>query len=165
MLDYARMFGLKTVVFRHSSIFGGRQFSTADQGWIGWFVKQAVDIQNGKLKSPFTISGNGKQVRDVLFASDLINCYELAIANISTTKGQVYNIGGGMENSLSLLELFMFLENELSIKMDYKQLPWRQSDQKVFVAKTDKANKDFGWKPLVTKEEGVRNMISWVKSI
>ncbi|MCS7005428.1 MAG: GDP-mannose 4,6-dehydratase [Cytophagales bacterium] len=165
MQDYARMFGLRTIVFRHSSIFGGRQFSTYDQGWIGWFVKQAIDIKHKRLQKPFTISGNGKQVRDVLFASDLISCYEKAIQHIDKTQGQVYNIGGGMENSLSLLELFAFLEKELDIQMNYQQLPWRQSDQKVFVANINKAKQDFKWQPLVNKEEGIRHMINWTETL
>jgi CDP-paratose 2-epimerase len=164
MLDYARMFGLKTIVFRHSSIFGGRQFSTFDQGWIGWFVKQALDIKDGKLSKPFTISGTGKQVRDVLFASDLISCYFKAIDLVSTTAGNVYNIGGGIQNSLSLLELFMMLENKLSIEMTYNRLPVRQSDQKVFVADISKAKKHFDWQPDVDKEQGVMKMISWINS-
>jgi CDP-paratose 2-epimerase len=164
MLDYAKMFGLKTIVFRHSSIFGGRQFSTNDQGWVGWFVKQALDIKSGKLKEPFAISGSGKQVRDVLFADDLINCYFLAIKNIDTTQGKAYNIGGGMNNSLSLLELFKILEKTLGIQMTYEQLPWRQSDQKVFVADISKAIKDFNWKPIVHKEQGIERMINWVNS-
>jgi CDP-paratose 2-epimerase len=164
MLDYAKMFDLKTVVFRHSSIFGGRQFATADQGWIGWFVKQAIDIQRGVLKDPFTISGSGKQVRDVLFADDLISCYFSAIKNIDITTGQAYNIGGGIQNSFSLLELFAFLENELNVKMNYTKLPFRQSDQKVFVASVKKAYNDFGWEPVVSRETGVQRMIEWVSS-
>ena len=164
MLDYAKMFGLKTVVFRHSSIFGGRQFSTFDQGWVGWFVKQAVDTKSGKLKENFTISGNGKQVRDILFADDLINCYFSAINNIDNTAGQAFNIGGGMDNSLSLLELFNYLESNLGVKMSYTVLPWRQSDQKVFVADIQKATDMFNWKPLINKEAGVNKMIEWVSS-
>jgi len=164
MLDYAKMFGLRTVVFRHSSIFGGRQFSTTDQGWVGWFVKQALDIKNNKATEPFTISGSGKQVRDILFADDLISCYFSAIGNIATTAGKAYNIGGGMENSLSLLELFQMLEREQNIKMVYKQLPWRQSDQKVFVADIAKATRDFNWIPQISSLEGVRKMIGWVNS-
>ncbi|MDP1842869.1 MAG: GDP-mannose 4,6-dehydratase [Sediminibacterium sp.] len=162
MLDYARMFGLQTVVFRHSSIFGGRQFSTIDQGWVGWFCKQAVDIKNERLKDPFTISGNGKQVRDILFAPDLINCYFSAIEHISITKGQVYNIGGGFNNSLSLLELFEMLENKLGIKMNHTQLEVRKSDQKVFIANLNKAAKDFNWIPKINKEQSVSSMINWV---
>lgn len=75
MLDFARIYGLKTVVFRHSSMFGGRQFATSDQGWLGWFIQQAVEVKKGIEKAPFTISGNGKQVRDLLYASDCVALY------------------------------------------------------------------------------------------
>jgi len=162
MLDYARMFGIRTIVFRHSSIFGGRQFSTFDQGWIGWFVKQALDIKSQNLKKPFTISGTGKQVRDVLFASDLISCYFKAVSSIDITAGNVYNIGGGIDNSLSILELFSALEKKLSIEMIYERLPVRQSDQKVFVAAIGKAHIDFQWQPQVNKSQGLDYMISWM---
>ncbi len=164
MLDYAKMFGLKTVVFRHSSVFGGRQYATADQGWIGWFVKQALDIKQGKSKEPFTISGTGKQVRDVLFASDLVNCYFSAIANIENTQGKAFNIGGGIKNSLSLLELFKIFENELDIEMNYTILPVRISDQKVYIADINKAKGVFGWVPVINAKEGLKSMIDWVNS-
>lgn len=164
MLDYAKMFNLRTIVFRHSSIFGGRQFSTFDQGWVGWFVKQAIDIKTDNLKGNFTISGNGKQVRDLLFADDLINCYFSAISNTDQTVGEAFNIGGGIENSLSLLELFAILENKLGIKMSFDMLPWRQSDQKVFVAETSKAQAKFGWAPLISKDQGIDKMIEWVSA-
>ncbi len=164
MLDYARMFNLKTVVFRHSSIFGGRQFSTFDQGWIGWFVQKALEVRDGTQKEGFTISGTGKQVRDVLFASDLVDLYFSAVYNIAKLKGQVFNIGGGMENSLSLLELFDYLNKELSITLCYKQLPWRCSDQKIFVADIRKITSLSGWIPKVGKWEGLRRMIQWTGS-
>lgn len=163
--DYSLCYGLKTVVFRHSSIFGGRQFSTKDQGWIGWFVKQAIDTKSGALKEPFTISGNGKQVRDVLFASDIISCYFDALKHIDKTAGQTFNIGGGFENSLSLLELFDLCNEILGIKMNYKELPPRQSDQKVFIADISKAEKVFGWKPKTNKISGLKQMINWVETI
>jgi len=165
MLDYSKMFGLKTIVFRHSSIFGGRQFATIDQGWIGWFVKQALDIKKGILKEPFTISGTGKQVRDVLFADDLINCYFSAVENINVTSGKAFNIGGGMENSLSLLELFDFLEDHLSVKMNFERLPVRQSDQKVYVADITKAKQIFNWAPQIESRKGLIRMIEWVESM
>lgn len=163
--DYAQCYGLKTIVFRHSSIYGGRQFSTEDQGWIGWFLKQAIDIKKGKQSKPFTISGNGKQVRDVLFASDLVECYFKALRNIDKTQGQIFNIGGGFENSLSLLELFKLCEEILQIKMTYTELPPRQSDQKVFIADIQKAKNLFGWTPKVSKEEGIKKMLAWVETI
>jgi CDP-paratose 2-epimerase len=163
--DYSLCYGLKTIVFRHSSIFGGRQFSTADQGWIGWFVKQAIDTKQGKLKAPFTISGNGKQVRDVLFASDIISCYFEALKHLDKTSGQIFNIGGGFGNSLSLLELFQLCEGILDIKMQYTCLPPRQSDQKVFIADISKADHVFGWKPKTDKISGLKQMIKWVEGI
>ena len=165
MLDYARIFNLKTIVFRHSSIFGGRQFSTIDQGWIGWFCQKAYEIKKGNAKEPFTISGTGKQVRDVLYGEDLINCYNLAIKNIDITKGKAYNIGGGIGNSFSLLELFNLLEKKLDIKMNFSMLPWRESDQKVFVADITKAKNDFDWAPKVDKEDGIDRMYSWITKI
>jgi CDP-paratose 2-epimerase len=164
MLDYSRNFDLNTIVFRHSSIFGGRQFSTFDQGWVGWFIQQALERkQKGEVK-PFTISGTGKQVRDVLFASDLIDCYFGAAQHLDKCRGQAFNIGGGMSNSLSLLELFSFLETELDITLEFEQLPWRSNDQKVFVADIAKANKSFDWAPKVDKNQGLRSMIQWVES-
>ena len=163
LLDYHRIYGLNTVVFRHSSMYGGRQFATIDQGWIGWFCQKAIENKMKTSETPFTISGNGKQVRDVLYSDDIVRCYIAAIENIGKTKGQVFNIGGGMQNSLSLLELFDLLEKKLNIKLNYKEIPWRESDQKVFVANNEKITTFTGWKPLVSKEEGIEKMLSWLE--
>jgi CDP-paratose 2-epimerase len=165
MQDFHRIFGLKTVVFRHSSMYGGRQYATFDQGWIGWFCQKAIETEKGILKQPFTISGSGKQVRDVLYADDMIDLYFKAVENIDKAQGQAFNIGGGIENSLSLLELFSFLEQELGIKMTYDKLPPRESDQRVFVADIAKAKYLLGWQPKVSSEEGVRKMLKWIDSI
>lgn len=164
MLDFARIYGLKTAVFRHSSMFGGRQFATFDQGWLGWFTQKAVEIKNDTAKEPFTISGNGKQVRDLLYASDCVDLYLKAADNIEVIKGQAFNIGGGIDNSSSLLELFKFLEQELDIRMNYTQLPPRESDQRVFVADIAKAQSLIGWAPQVKKKQGIKKMIEWVIS-
>lgn len=164
MLDFARIYGLKTAVFRHSSMFGGRQFATFDQGWLGWFTQKAIEIKNGTAKEPFAISGNGKQVRDLLYASDCVALYLQATENIETIKGQAFNIGGGIENSSSLLELFNFLEQELDIQMTYQQLPPRESDQRVFVADISKAQKLIKWTPKVSKAEGICKMIVWLSA-
>jgi CDP-paratose 2-epimerase len=91
ILDYARIFGLKTVVFRHSSMYGSRQFATYDQVWIGWFCQKAIETKLNIIKEPFTISGNGKQVRDVLHSDDMINLYFPCIKNIDTAKGNAFN--------------------------------------------------------------------------
>lgn len=162
MLDYARIYGLKTVVFRHSSMYGGRQFATYDQGWVGWFCQKAIETQKGLLKEPFTISGNGKQVRDVLHAEDMRHLYRAAIQHIDAAKGQAFNIGGGMANSLSLLELFHLLEKMLGINLQYTQLPVRESDQRVFVADISKAHALLGWQPRVSSGTGVRMMLEWI---
>jgi CDP-paratose 2-epimerase len=164
MLDFARIYGLKTVVFRHSSMYGGRQFATYDQGWVGWFTQKAIEIKNGKLKENFTISGNGKQVRDLLYADDVENLYFQSLEKIDSIKGQAFNIGGGIQNSSSLLELFEFLENELQIKMSYDYLPARESDQKIFIADITKAEQEIAWKPKISKAEGIKKMIEWLTS-
>lgn len=163
MLDYARLFGLRTIVFRHSTVFGGRQFATFDQGWMGWFTHLAVKASQGATQ-PFTIAGTGKQVRDVLFISDLLDCYFDAVKAADKTAGQAYNIGGGAKNSLSLLELFALLEKELGLKLQFTREPWRVSDQKVFIADTGKARAAFGFAPKIDKETGVRRMIEWTRS-
>lgn len=160
LLDYYRMFGIKTVVFRHSSMYGGNQHATFDQGWIAWFCQKAIEIKKGTLKETFTISGNGKQVRDVLHADDVVNLYFKACENIEYTKGKAFNIGGGVENSLSLLELFKFLEKSLEIKMTYKKLPFRESDQKVFIADNSEIIKYTSWIPQTNYENGINNMIN-----
>lgn len=162
MLDYARIFGLNTVVFRHSSMYGGRQFATYDQGWVGWFCQKAVEVKNGVAEKPFTISGNGKQVRDVLHADDMKRLYVAAVENIENARGQAVNIGGGIDNSLSLLELFSLLEELAGTKLEYSRLPVRESDQRVFVADCAKANKLLGWQPEVSSREGVARMFEWV---
>ena len=161
LLDFHRIYGLKTIVFRHSSMYGSNQHATYDQGWIGWFCQKALEIKNHTLQEPFTISGTGKQVRDVLHGEDVVNLYFTA-KDIDKAYGEVFNIGGGIENSLSLLELFDLLENKLDIEMTYTQLPWRESDQKVFVADIEKATRILGWLPKVSKESGIDKMLAWL---
>lgn len=163
MLDYHRIFGLKTVVFRHSSMYGGRQFATYDQGWIGWFCQLATETSKNKLSKPFTISGSGKQVRDVLHANDMKTLYHAAIENISSAKGHAFNVGGGVNNSLSLLELFQMLEESLNIKMQYQKIALRESDQKLFIADISKAKKILGWEPKVSAQDGIDDMIKWIQ--
>ncbi len=162
LLDYYKMFGIRTVVFRHSSMYGGNQHPTYDQGWIGWFIQQALELKRGTATEPFTISGNGKQVRDVLHASDVVNLYFKAFESIEKTKGQVFNIGGGIENSLSLLELFAILEDLLGNKMRYIHLDFRKSDQLVFVANNDSIQERTNWKILTSKTSGVENTLTFV---
>jgi CDP-paratose 2-epimerase len=162
MLDYARIFGIKTVVFRHSSMYGEQQFATYDQGWIGWFIKEALRIKkDGKGK--IEIHGNGKQVRDILYVEDMINLYSMTFEKIDKCAGEAFNIGGGMKNSISLIELLRYLENKLSIEIELIKKEWRLSDQKVFVADIKKITKTIGWEPQVSKDNGLDKMIGWSK--
>ena len=163
MLDYARIFGLRTVVFRHSSMYGGRQFATFDQGWIGWFCGRALEARRDPGTGPFTISGSGKQVRDLLHARDMVRLYREATAAIDRIRGRAFNIGGGMDNSLSLLELFAWLERRLDVHLDYRRLPPRESDQRVFVADTGAITGALGWRPRVGWEEGLETMLEWLE--
>lgn len=161
MLDYARMFNLNTVVFRHSSMYGGRQFATFDQGWIGWFCQQALKAKKDPDVVPFTISGTGKQVRDVLHADDVRALYFAAVDHIEQARGQAFNIGGGYANSLSLLELFALLEEilELDGRLIYTKLARRDSDQNVFVADVAKAKQFLGWFPSVEVKAGLESTL------
>lgn len=162
MLDFFRVYGIRTAVFRHSSMFGGRQFATFDQGWVGWFCQQGIATLNHRLSEPFTVSGNGKQVRDVLIAEDMVNLYFLAAESMDKIAGNVFNIGGGVNNSFSLLELFDFISEVLQVPMKYRELPCRQSDQKVFIADIRKAKKMLNWSPRIDKFTGIKNMLEWV---
>lgn len=164
MLDYARIFGTRSVVFRHSSMYGGRQFATYDQGWIGWFCQKALEAKAGLTDESFTISGTGKQVRDVLHADDIINLYFAAFNHIDSANGEAFNIGGGMHNSLSLLELFSLLEELTGASLKYKKLPPRESDQKVFVADNDKAQQCLKWAPQVDKATGIKKTLDWIEN-
>lgn len=162
MLDYHRMFKLKTVVFRHSSMYGSRQFATYDQGWIGWFCQKAIEKSRNSHVPPFTISGNGKQVRDILHAEDMTALYFTALNNIDSIQGNAFNVGGTIDNSLSLLELFSMLNELLDIELTFEKLPFRESDQKVFVADTMKITCMTGWKPKVGARQGVSTMLNWL---
>ncbi|EHY0935658.1 CDP-paratose 2-epimerase [Vibrio cholerae] len=161
MLDYARLFGLNTTVFRHSSMYGGRQFATYDQGWVGWFCQKALDAKNSD-SARFTISGSGKQVRDVLHADDMISLYFSSLKNKEKVRGRAFNVGGGIDNSLSLLELFKLLECIIKCEMNFEHLSVRASDQRVFVADYSYLKSITGWKPTISKHEGVHRMIDWL---
>ena len=165
--DWNRNYNLNTVVFRHSSIYGSRQFSTFDQGWVGWFCKKAIEqkraLDGRQPLEKFTISGSGKQVRDILHIRDAIQLYHSAYQNKERVAGEIFNIGGGVSNSTSLLELFNYLQDylELSSPLEWTKNPRRKSDQDFFVADISKAKHMLQWEPLVTKEIGIQDMLDW----
>ncbi len=155
--DYARIYDLPTVVFRQSCIYGPRQFGVEDQGWVAWFLIAAV---TGR---PITIYGDGKQVRDLLWVDDLLDLYQLAIDQIDTATGQVYNVGGGPENTLAVWAgLGPMLEELVGHEIEIEHADWRPGDQRIFVADIRKAEMELGWKPRVGKQEGVRRLYDWV---
>ncbi len=156
--DYARIYDLPTVVFRQSAIYGPRQFGVEDQGWLAWFVIAAV------MGRPITIYGDGKQVRDMLHVSDLTNAYDLAIENIEKVKGEVFNMGGGRENTISVWTGFgPMLEELVGHEIKIARGDWRPGDQKVFVADIRKAQRELGWSPQVSVQEGVIKLFEWVR--
>ena len=155
--DYARIYGLPTVVLRQSCIYGPRQFGVEDQGWVAWFLIAAVTGQ------PITIYGDGKQVRDLLWVDDLIDLYEAVVQKIDVAAGQVYNVGGGPENTLAVWqELGPLLTGLMGRQVPVTYDDWRPGDQPIFVADIRKAERDLGWKPRTSREEGVRRLYEWV---
>lgn len=154
--DYHRIYGLRTVVFRQSCIYGTHQFGIEDQGWVSWFTIAAV------LCKPITVYGDGMQVRDVLFVEDLVRAYDAAIINIGKSAGKIFNVGGGPEFTLSLLELLDLLEKKLGKNIPYTAADWRPGDQPVYVSNISKIYKDLGWKPQIDVQEGTSRMISWI---
>ncbi len=155
--DYARIYGLPTVVFRQSCIYGPRQFGVEDQGWVAWLLIAAVTGQ------PISIYGDGKQVRDLLWVDDLLDLYEVAIERIDVAAGQVYNVGGGPRNTLAVWqELGPMLAGLLGREIPVTYYNWRPGDQHIFVADVRKAERELGWQPATSREEGVRRLFDWV---
>ncbi|MBD3155376.1 MAG: NAD-dependent epimerase/dehydratase family protein [Candidatus Aenigmarchaeota archaeon] len=152
--DYAHLHGIKTGVFRMSCIYGTRQFGVEDQGWVAWFTIATI------LGKPITIYGDGKQVRDVLFVSDLIDAFDRFING--NLKHGVFNIGGGPENTMSLLELLDILEEITGKKSKLSFDNWRPSDQKVYISNIKEIENKLRWKPKVKPKEGVRKLANWV---
>lgn len=157
MRDYYRIYGIKTVVFRQSCIYGKHQYGNEEQGWVAHFIIKALTGEK------INIYGDGKQVRDLLEVRDLINAYTLAVKNIETAQGKIYNIGGGIKNTLSLLELINFLSKILKREIEYEFFPWRPGDQKVFISDNTKLKNELLWKPRISVKEGVKDLINWIR--
>jgi CDP-paratose 2-epimerase len=157
--DYHRIYDLPTVVFRMSCIYGPRQFGNEDQGWVAHFI---IASQTGL---PLCIYGDGKQVRDVLFVDDLVRAFRSAAKNIDTTAGQVFNIGGGPGNSLSVWHEFGKVLAELNGKAIPVQFAdWRPGDQPCYISDIRKAERVMGWRPQINMRTGIRRLWDWVAS-
>lgn len=156
--DYHRIYGLPGVVLRQSCIYGPRQFGVEDQGWVAWLSIAAI------LGHPITIYGDGKQARDLLFIDDLLDAYDAALEHIDIAAGQVYNLGGGPANVLSVWREFgPMLEQIVGKEVPVNWDNWRPGDQRVFVADIRKARQDLGWQSKVSVQGGVLKLVEWIK--
>jgi CDP-paratose 2-epimerase len=156
VLDYGRIYRLPTVVFRMSCIYGPRQFGTEDQGWVAHLLIQALNDQ------PIVLYGDGRQVRDVLFVDDLVDALVAAVENIGKVHGEAYNIGGGPQNVMSLMELIQAIETLSGKKPRVLFADWRTEDQKYYVSDIGKFSTRTGWTPRVDVREGVRKLWDWL---
>ena len=157
VLDHHRIYGLRTVSFRQSCIYGPHQFGVEDQGWVAWFAIAAV------LGRPITIYGDGRQVRDVLHVRDLLAAYEAAIDSIEGAAGTAYNVGGGPENTFSLIELIAGLEERLRRPIRLRFDDWRPGDQRVYISDIGRIEEELGWCPTVGREWGLGQLVAWVE--
>jgi CDP-paratose 2-epimerase len=154
--DYHRIYGLPTVVFRMSCLYGPHQFGNEDQGWVAHFVISALQ------GVPITIFGDGKQVRDLLYVTDAVRAYTAAIENIDAVSGQVFNLGGGPANTVSLLELLNCLERALGAPVARSFASWRPGDQRVYTSDIRKLGRALGWRPSCSVSDGLRALIQWI---
>ncbi len=155
--DYSRIYDMKTVVLRQSCIYGPHQLGVEDQGWVAWFLIAAM------FGRPVTVYGTGKQVRDLLYVDDLVDLYVRAIDKIDMVSGQAFNIGGGLKNSLSLLEFLRIIDQDLKMPMKFGFSDWRPGDQPIFVSDNSKAKALLRWEPKTDVQRGIINLVEWLK--
>ncbi len=157
VLDYARSFGLRTVVLRMSCIYGPRQHGNEDQGWVAHFMRCALESRN------ITIYGDGMQVRDLLFVEDLVDAFERCRSRIDGLAGRAFNIGGGVANSIGVLELLGLIEelthSDLRIGFD----DWRVGDQRYYVSDTERFRTSSGWRPQTPIPHGLAALCEWLQ--
>lgn len=158
VLDYARIYDLRTVSCRQSCIYGPRQYGVEDQGWVAWFTIAAA------FGAPITVYGDGRQVRDILWVDDLIRFYLTAYEKADICTGRPYNIGGGPQNTLSLRELIGMLPSLCGTVPEITYADTRPGDQRVYVSDIGRAERELGWRPLVSTAEGLERLASWVRT-
>ena len=156
-LDFARIYQIRATSFRQSCIYGPRQFGVEDQGWVAWFVIASLLGRN------VTIFGDGKQVRDVLHVDDLVRAYEAAIRSPDKVAGQAFNVGGGPDQVLSLLDLIHMLQHHLGSSLPVQWGDWRPGDQRIYISDIRKLHQVLDWKPEIGVSAGIWRLISWVE--
>jgi CDP-paratose 2-epimerase len=157
--DYARSYGMKTVIFRMSCIYGQRQFGTEDQGWVAHFLLRALE---GK---PITLYGDGKQVRDILYVDDLVDAFLLAERHIDRLSGRAFNIGGGLRNVISLLDLLERIERLDGKPARVAFAGWRTGDQRYYVSDSRRFQEATGWSPRVGADQGIERLYRWLREL
>jgi CDP-paratose 2-epimerase len=157
--DYARIYGLRTVVSRQSCIYGYRQYGIEDQGWVAWFIIAALK------KRLISIYGNGKQVRDILFIDDLLDAYDAMVKNIDTVAGKIFNVGGGPRNIMSIwTEFGPMLEELIGHPIPVIYGDWRPGDQPVYISDIRKAEQELGWCPKISVRQGITQLFEWIQA-
>lgn len=159
VVDYARIYGLPTVVFRQSCIYGPWQYGNEDQGWVAHFARSVLAEQ------PIVIYGDGLQVRDVLYVDDLVAAFDLAVEKIGRAAGRAYNIGGGPAHAVSLRECVGMIEGLVGRPADVTYGDWRPGDQRVYVSDVSRAAAELGWEPGTSFAEGLRRLVVWLRSL
>jgi CDP-paratose 2-epimerase len=157
VLDYAETFGLPAVVFRMSCIYGPHQCGNEDQGWVAHFLMQALQ------GAPITLFGDGRQVRDVLHVDDLLDAMLLATDRSAQLAGQAFNMGGGPQSTVSLLELIDLI-GRLGSPPEVRHGDWRVGDQRYYVSDTRRFRDATGWTPKVAPEDGVKLLHDWLSA-
>ena len=154
--DYSRIYGMRTIIFRMSCIYGPRQFGNEDQGWVAHFMISAMK------GTPLTIFGDGKQVRDILHVDDLLDAYLEGVKMAAEVKGEIFNVGGGPDNTVSLLELIALMEKLYGREVEYSLADWRPGDQPVYISDTRMVRRRLGWKPKFSVEKGIEKLHGWI---
>jgi CDP-paratose 2-epimerase len=157
VLDYRRIYGLRTIVFRQSCIYGPRQMGHEDQGWVAWFALCGI------FGRSITIYGDGKQVRDILYIDDLVDLYFRAVEIEPALNIFVFNVGGGPDEAVSLIEMIQLLEQELGHSIELKFADWRPGDQRVYVSDIRAVGEAFQWTPKLTPRKGIAALVSWIR--
>jgi CDP-paratose 2-epimerase len=154
--DYARIYGIPTVVFRMSCVYGARQVGTEDQGWVAHFARALLE------GFPITIFGDGCQVRDVLWVGDLVDGMRVAIDRAMEVPGEVYNIGGGTENAVTVRRVVDHLMEITGTRVPVEMAEWRPGDQRIYVSDTSKAARLLGWRPTTPWRLGLERLVGWL---
>jgi CDP-paratose 2-epimerase len=154
--DYARIYGVPAVVFRMSCIYGTRQFGTEDQGWVAHFGRAMLRGE------PLTIYGDGCQVRDILWIDDLVRAMRLAMEKIDAVSGEVFNLGGGHRNAVSVAGVIERLRDITGVQVPITRADWRPGDQKIYVSDTARAERVLGWKAETSWQAGLEKLAGWL---